>query len=46
MAPYATPIGQVLLGLLLAAFAGALLWMRKVAAGTTMPRFLGSAVRP
>jgi Flp pilus assembly protein TadB len=46
MAPYATPIGQVLLGLLLAAFTGALLWMRKVAAGTTMPRFLGAAVRP
>lgn len=46
MAPYATPLGQLVLGVLLAFFAGALLWMRKVAAGQPLPRFLGRAVTP
>ena len=41
IAPYRTPIGQVILLALLAAYAGALAWMRKMADGTPPPRFLG-----
>jgi Flp pilus assembly protein TadB len=40
MEPYRSAVGQVLLGLILGAFAGALLWMRAVAAGKPLPRFL------
>jgi Flp pilus assembly protein TadB len=43
MEPYRSAVGQVLLGLILAAFAGALLWMRAVAAGRPLPRFLVGA---
>ena len=45
VAPYATPIGQVLLAILLAAYAAGLLWMRKMAEGTPLPRFLGPEAR-
>ena len=38
--PYSTPLGQLLLALLLAAYVGALLWMRSVVAGKPLPRFL------
>ena len=41
IAPYRTPIGQVILLALLAAYAGALAWMRRMADGTPTPRFLG-----
>ena len=44
IAPYGTPVGQLMLGVFLAAYAGALLWLRKVAAGRALPRFLGSKV--
>ena len=45
VAPYATPGGQVILLVLLAAYAGALLWMRTMAAGAPLPRILGPAAR-
>jgi Flp pilus assembly protein TadB len=38
--PYSTPLGQLLLALLLAAYVGALLWMRNVVAGKPLPRLL------
>lgn len=41
--PYRTPIGQVILGLLLAAYVAALLWMRSMATGKPLPRFLGAS---
>ena len=44
IAPYASPVGQLLLGVFLAAYAGALLWLRSVAAGRPLPRFLGAKV--
>ena len=45
VAPYGTPLGQVLLVGLLAAYAGGLLWMRKMTEGKTLPRFLGDSAR-
>lgn len=41
--PYGTPIGQVLLIVLLSAYVGALLWMRQMAQGEEMPRILGAS---
>ncbi|MGB7980876.1 MAG: type II secretion system F family protein [Candidatus Nanopelagicales bacterium] len=43
LAPYSSPLGQLLLALLLAGYVGALLWMRQVVAGKPLPRFLGDA---
>ena len=43
LAPYSSPLGQMLLAVLLAAYVGALLWMRQVVAGKSLSRFLGSA---
>ncbi|MBT9257692.1 type II secretion system F family protein [Phycicoccus sp. KQZ13P-1] len=40
--PYTTPIGEVVLVFLLLAYAGALFWMRKMAEGKPLPRFLGA----
>lgn len=37
---YATGLGQIVAVVLIAAYAGCLLWMRKIAAGTPIPRFL------
>ena len=45
VASYGTPLGQVLLVVLLAAYAGGLLWMRKMTEGKPLPRFLGPAAR-
>lgn len=42
MAPYGTPLGQALLAVLLAAYAGTLVWMRRMSQGEPLPRFLGS----
>lgn len=42
IAPYGTPIGQLILGALLAAYAGLLIWMRSMAKGKPIPRFLGA----
>lgn len=41
VAPYRTGLGQVVLAVLLAAYAGVLVWMRQMAAGRPLPRFLG-----
>jgi Flp pilus assembly protein TadB len=38
--PYATAIGQVILVLLLSAYVGTLIWMRHMATGKPLPRFL------
>ena len=43
VAPYGTPLGQVLLVGLLTAYAAGLLWMRKMTEGKALPRFLGNA---
>jgi len=43
--PYSTPLGQLLLFVMLAAYIGLLLWMRNMAKGEELPRFLGVAVR-
>lgn len=38
--PYSSPIGQVLLVVLLSAYVGTLIWMRTMATGKPLPRFL------
>lgn len=38
--PYGSPIGQVILVVLLAAYVGTLVWMRRMAMGRPLPRFL------
>ena len=45
IAPYGTPVGQVVLVVLLLAYAGGLLWMRKMAEGQPLPRFLSPTAR-
>jgi len=40
-APYGSGVGQAILLLLLSAYLGALMWMRKLARGTPLPRFIG-----
>lgn len=44
IAPYGSGIGQLVLVLLLAGYVGALLWLRQMAAGTKLPRFIGGKV--
>lgn len=41
--PYKTPIGGVVLLTLLSAYVSALLWMRQMAQGEEIPRFLGTS---
>src|SRR5690606_4561732 len=43
--PYATPIGQIILVLLLSLYALGLLWMRRMAQGKPIPRVLGAHAR-
>jgi Flp pilus assembly protein TadB len=38
--PYGSPIGQVILVVLLAAYVATLVWMRRMASGKPLPRFL------
>lgn len=45
IAPYGTGIGQVLLATYLSAYVGMLIWLRKMADGKAMPRFVGASVR-
>ncbi len=45
ISPYGSPLGQLLLILLLSAYVGLLIWMRNMAKGEAMPRFLGVAAR-
>lgn len=42
--PYKTPVGQLILAVLLAAYVGALVWMKNMAKGTKLPRFIGHEV--
>lgn len=44
IAPYKSPIGQVLLGTLLAMYVGMLIWLRTMARGKPMPRFIGTSI--
>ena len=46
MAPYATPVGQVVLAVLLAAYAATLVWMRRMTQGAPLPRFLTRTTQP
>jgi hypothetical protein len=41
IAPYRSGMGQLVLALMLAAYAGVLVWMRRMAAGRPLPRFIG-----
>jgi Flp pilus assembly protein TadB len=38
--PYSSPIGQVILAVLLSAYVATLIWMRRMATGKPLPRFL------
>lgn len=41
--PYRSPVGQVILVVLLSAYVATLVWMRQMAVGRPLPRFLGAA---
>jgi Flp pilus assembly protein TadB len=41
--PYRSPVGQVILVVLLSAYVATLVWMRQMAVGRPLPRFLGTA---
>jgi Flp pilus assembly protein TadB len=43
--PYSTPVGQIILVLLLSSYVATLVWMRRMAAGKPLPRFIGSTAR-
>lgn len=45
-APYGTPVGQVVMAVLLSASALLLVWMRRLAIGRTAPRFFGVSALP
>ena len=45
VAPFGTPLGQVLLAVLLSLYVATLVWMRAMATGTPLPRFVGAAAR-
>lgn len=45
VAPYGSPFGQALLLVLLVCYVAALVWMRVMARGKPMPRFIGTQVR-
>lgn len=42
VAPYGTPLGQIILAALLSAYVATLVWMRRMSAGKPLPRFLGT----
>ena len=43
--PYGTPLGQALLALLLSLYVLTLVWMRRMATGAPLPRFIGTPAR-
>lgn len=45
VAPYTTPIGQMILAVFLAGYVGVLVWMRRMSAGAPLPRFIGHKAR-
>lgn len=42
VAPYRSAVGQLLLALLLGAYVGVLVWMRRMSKGVSLPRFIGA----
>ena len=42
IAPFGSPLGQVLLVALLALYVATLVWMRTMATGRPLPRFIGN----
>ncbi len=42
IAPFGTPLGQVLLAALLSLYVATLVWMRRMATGSPLPRFVGN----
>jgi len=44
--PYSTPLGQLILAMLLSAYVGALLWLRQASTGRAPARFLMRAEAP
>ncbi|MDN5805093.1 MAG: type II secretion system F family protein, partial [Microlunatus sp.] len=45
VAPYRTPVGEAIAGLLLCAYVATLIWMRRMAEGEEIPRFIGAEVK-
>ena len=45
VAPFATPLGQVILAVLLTLYVATLVWMRTMATGPATPRMIGASVR-
>ena len=43
--PYGTPLGQLILFTLLGLYVATLVWMRRMATGAPLPRFIGAAAR-
>jgi tight adherence protein B len=43
--PYGSPLGQLLLAALLSLYVATLLWMRRMAIGASLPRFIGAAAK-
>ena len=43
--PYGTPLGQIILAILLSAYVATLLWMRRMAVAKPLPRFLDLEAR-
>jgi tight adherence protein B len=44
VAPFGTPIGQLILTALLGLYVATLMWMRRMATGAPLPRFIGTSV--
>jgi tight adherence protein B len=44
VAPFGSPIGQLILTALLGLYVATLVWMRRMATGTPLPRFIGTSV--
>ena len=42
---FGSPLGQILLVALLSLYVATLVWMRRMATGTALPRFVGAAAR-
>ena len=45
MAPYATPLGQVIVTVLLTGYGASLIWLRRMSLGQPLPRFLGAGLK-
>ena len=46
VAPFGTPLGQILLIALLSMYVATLVWMRRMATGSALPRFVGAIASP